>query len=241
MKSLPKFNGKSIAEREQKFLKEGLETYKGVKGMSSDEYMTIRESLYNGKNVTNEIREKSLYHIIEVTASIYAKHDLEEMISFEDALETSICNFYNYFQEITFLHYYFSEFKGFLSKISFSSIFNECKKRMNSYENEVEFDPNELTKIIDNKYAIDPNAYFNHQEIRSILLNRINKMSKQDAKILIERYGLESGKIATLEEVGNKLGMTRQAVEQRLKFLLKSLETPKLREYLNDYSEIVTL
>ena len=69
-------------------------------------------------------------------------------------------------------------------------------------------------------------------DVRDVL----NSLTPREQKILKMRFGLDSGKTHTLEEVGSEFGVTRERIRQieakALNKLKKKREAKKLREYL---------
>lgn len=63
----------------------------------------------------------------------------------------------------------------------------------------------------------------------------LNTLPPREARILQLRFGLADGKIHTLNEVGKKLGVTRERVRQIEAQAFRRLRQPKLRRLLQDY------
>jgi len=57
----------------------------------------------------------------------------------------------------------------------------------------------------------------------------------REARILQLRYGLLDGQTYTLEEVGRKMGVTRERVRQIESQALNRLRHPSIRRKLRDY------
>jgi RNA polymerase primary sigma factor len=66
----------------------------------------------------------------------------------------------------------------------------------------------------------------------------LKTLSLREARVLQMRYGLLDGKVYTLQEIGDKMGITRERVRQMeekgLRQLRKTSSTSALREYLID-------
>ena len=64
----------------------------------------------------------------------------------------------------------------------------------------------------------------------------MNSLTPREQKILKMRFGLDTGKTHTLEEVGSEFGVTRERIRQieakALNKLKKKREAKKLKEYL---------
>lgn len=66
------------------------------------------------------------------------------------------------------------------------------------------------------------------------LYKAIEKLNPRERLVLILRYGLESGEGMTLEEVGQKMGVTRERVRQIESKALSRLRNPALRRQVAD-------
>ena len=75
------------------------------------------------------------------------------------------------------------------------------------------------------------------QELRQTIREILNKLSERERTVLIDRYGLDGGEEKTLEQVGQKFGVTRERVRQIEAKALRKLQHPtrakKLKDYLN--------
>ncbi|GAB4428585.1 MAG: RNA polymerase sigma factor RpoD [Anaerolineales bacterium] len=63
----------------------------------------------------------------------------------------------------------------------------------------------------------------------------LSTLSPREARILRLRYGLDDGKAYTLEEVGQKFGLTRERIRQIEGRALRQLRHPKRSRHLKDY------
>jgi RNA polymerase primary sigma factor len=60
-------------------------------------------------------------------------------------------------------------------------------------------------------------------------------LSPREARILRLRFGLENGRSYTLEEVGEKFGLTRERIRQIEGKALRRLRHPKRARQLKEY------
>ena len=71
-------------------------------------------------------------------------------------------------------------------------------------------------------------------EISNVLLT----LTEREEKVIRLRFGLEDGKSRTLEEVGQKFGVTRERIRQIEAKALRKLRHPsrsrKLKDYMGD-------
>ena len=63
----------------------------------------------------------------------------------------------------------------------------------------------------------------------------LNNLPPREVRVLQLRYGLQDGKLYTLEEVGRKMGVTRERVRQIEAQALSRLRNPAFQEKLSEY------
>ena len=76
-----------------------------------------------------------------------------------------------------------------------------------------------------------------HNLLRQHINEALTNLPAREAKVLKLRYGLEDGQVYTLEEVGRKMGVTRERVRQIESQALARLRHPTTRRKLRDYLE----
>ncbi|SNB67409.1 RNA polymerase sigma factor [Thermoflexus hugenholtzii] len=95
-----------------------------------------------------------------------------------------------------------------------------------------------LGDFIEDRGTASPAEAVSQQMLREILHEALATLSPREARILQLRYGLADGRPYTLEEVGRKLGVTRERVRQIEAQALARLRHPtyarKLREFLRE-------
>ena len=70
-----------------------------------------------------------------------------------------------------------------------------------------------------------------HDKIDEVL----NTLSPREARIIRLRFGLDNGRVYTLEEVGEKFGLTRERIRQIEGKALRQLRHPHKARQLKDY------
>ncbi len=95
-----------------------------------------------------------------------------------------------------------------------------------------------LGDFIEDRGAASPVEVVSQQMLREILQEVLATLSPREVRILKLRYGLVDGRMYTLEEVGRKLGVTRERVRQIEAQALARLRHPtyarRLREFLRE-------
>jgi RNA polymerase primary sigma factor len=84
-------------------------------------------------------------------------------------------------------------------------------------------DSNNYAEIVQDENAEDPYEQLEDKTKTSMLRDFIKKLAPREATILSARFGLEGGTERTLEEVGEKFGITRERVRQIQNIALKKL------------------
>ncbi|MCE7939232.1 hypothetical protein DCC79_14110 [bacterium] len=94
----------------------------------------------------------------------------------------------------------------------------------------------EYIDLISDKESPEPNEHANRELLREALEDAISNLTEREQQVLIWRFGLVDDTPCTLEEVGEKLGVTRERVRQIETKAIRRLRHPtrsnKLREYL---------
>ncbi len=93
----------------------------------------------------------------------------------------------------------------------------------------------EIGDFIEDTSALSPPQAVADQLLREQVSDLLNRLPEREAYILKLRYGLEDGRIHTLEEVGQEIGVTRERVRQLEAQALNRLRHSSalmLRDYL---------
>ena len=93
-----------------------------------------------------------------------------------------------------------------------------------------------LGDFIEDKISESPEEVATHQLLKGHIQEVLEFLSPREQKILKMRFGLESGRTHTLEEVGKEFGVTRERIRQieakSLQKLKIDQEAKKLKDYL---------
>src|SRR5690606_27646408 len=77
----------------------------------------------------------------------------------------------------------------------------------------------------------------NKEHLRIAIGEALRKLSPRQAKILMLRFGLHDGTPHTLEEIGQRLGVTRERIRQLEDKALRRLRHPSLSAKLRLYHD----
>jgi len=84
-----------------------------------------------------------------------------------------------------------------------------------------------LGALLADREAVSPDATLYRKEINTIVSSAMVNLTDRERIILVDRFGLTGNEEMTLEEIGRKLGLSRERVRQ-----LEREAKGKLREFL---------
>jgi len=98
-------------------------------------------------------------------------------------------------------------------------------------------DSNNYSDVVQDENATSPYDNLEDKTVVSMLQDMVKHLDEREATILRFRYGLDGGTEKTLEEVGEKFGVTRERVRQiqnlalrKLRKMIEKLEMQKKKE-----------
>ncbi len=93
----------------------------------------------------------------------------------------------------------------------------------------------ELGNFIENDAAPTPAQHAHDNLLREKIEQVLSTLTPREARILRMRFGLQNGRCYTLEEVGQKFGLTRERIRQIEGRALRRLRHPRRSRHLRDY------
>jgi RNA polymerase primary sigma factor len=94
-----------------------------------------------------------------------------------------------------------------------------------------------LSDIIEDREAVVPGDAATRLMLDSALREALAHLTPREQDVVRLRFGLEDGKIRTLEEVGKAFGVTRERIRQIEAKTLAKLRRPESAQLLRDYLE----
>ena len=98
-------------------------------------------------------------------------------------------------------------------------------------------DSNNFSDLVEDENAITPYQDLEDKTVTGMLQDMVKHLDEREATILRYRFGLDGGSEKTLEEVGEKFGVTRERVRQiqnlalkKLRRMIEKLESSKAKE-----------
>lgn len=109
--------------------------------------------------------------------------------------------------------------------------FNTISMQTNNSEDE---DECSFEQVIPSEINIEETVC--DESVKDALKKAFSTMSEKEVTVLTLRYGLKDGKQMTLEQIGDKMGITRERVRQIEAKALRNLRHHSRAKYLYDYS-----
>jgi RNA polymerase primary sigma factor len=82
---------------------------------------------------------------------------------------------------------------------------------------------NSFSEIVEDENATSPYKDLEDKTVTAMLADMVKHLDTREATILRYRFGLDGGSEKTLEEVGDKFGVTRERIRQIENLALKKL------------------
>ncbi|GAB4581284.1 MAG: hypothetical protein Fur0022_40310 [Anaerolineales bacterium] len=93
----------------------------------------------------------------------------------------------------------------------------------------------ELGAFVEDQQSPTPNQLVYQNMLREKINEVLSTLSAREARILKLRFGLENGRCYTLEEIGQKFGLTRERIRQIEGKALRRLRHPRRSRRLQEY------
>src|SRR5581483_139905 len=84
-------------------------------------------------------------------------------------------------------------------------------------------DSNNYSEVVQDENAISPYDKLEDKTVTNMLQEMVKTLDPREATILTYRFGLDGGSEKTLEDVGEKFGVTRERVRQIQNIALRKL------------------
>jgi RNA polymerase primary sigma factor len=95
---------------------------------------------------------------------------------------------------------------------------------------------NNFSEVVEDENATSPYENLEDKTVVVMLQDMVKHLDEREATILRYRFGLDGGAEKTLEEVGEKFGITRERVRQiqnlalrKLRKMIEKLESTKIQ------------
>ena len=229
-------DSKTKEELKKKYMQMGLKAYNSAKKLTLAEYNKLKQDLDNNVIDINELLEKSIYHIIEALAAIYAKYEIENVLPFDEGLSACILKINKGLVNFKKLPKFLSQYC--ISVINFY-VYNVVSLNYNQeLENtKVELMSNQsLFWLIDSMGGEDFSfKSLNLQDIDKKLKSLLSLLNERQARILSLRFGLITGEQMTYDEIAKRENISRMRAKNITTQALDNLRKMHKIKQLNGY------
>jgi RNA polymerase primary sigma factor len=94
-------------------------------------------------------------------------------------------------------------------------------------------DSNNFSEVVQDENAATPYQELEEKTVSAMLQEMVKTLDSREATILRYRFGLDGGSEKTLEEVGQKFGVTRERVRQ-----IQNIALAKLRKMIEKLESV---
>jgi RNA polymerase primary sigma factor len=121
---------------------------------------------------------------------------------------------------------------------------DDVKKIKQSFTDTQPFDElsdNNREVIFNSSESVNNNGVFEHvllSDLKSKIDNLLSMLTTREKEIVKLRFGVDKKRDYTLEEIGKKMGLSRERIRQILDKVLKEMNNPEDMRLLNDYIEV---
>ncbi|MFW5991487.1 MAG: sigma-70 family RNA polymerase sigma factor [Candidatus Nanoarchaeia archaeon] len=212
-----------------------IESFEPERGFKFSTYATwwIRQKTHRGyQNTANLIRKP-----VHFLSNISKVHEIERKMIHKLQRYPTIDELWEGYKQTTNENISFSKFESMFNLSLSTKSLDDTMNSGNSYErNEkrmVDFIENPNTGL----HYLTPEELVEKQEQKSVTANVLEELSESELNILQMRFGFNGENEHTLDEAGEKMGVTRERIRQLEKRAIKKLRHPKrskrLRQFLN--------
>lgn len=227
-------------QRKRAYLNEAKQYYPVLEKITDKEYQSIKTAIINGdKNARKRLMEVSMAPIVDSLAKIYAKFDVDKVVSFEEGLSYVLERFNKNVLSFNNLPRLWSEYS--ISLINFYT-FNAIKYRyqFTKYNKDnVSILPKssliwEMDKMQHEEFSY---RYFVKADVRKRIIEVMSKLDTRQARVLALKYGLFDGCEKTFEEIAESENISRSRVDQIINQALKNIRKRKNIKPLLPYQD----
>ena len=90
---------------------------------------------------------------------------------------------------------------------------------------------------MEDKNAISPEQYAYREQLKESLREVLSTLTEREENVIRMRFGLDNGQPMTLEEVGQKFGVTRERIRQIEAKAIRKLKHPTRLNKLASYNQ----
>ena len=94
-----------------------------------------------------------------------------------------------------------------------------------------------LGDFVEDKNAISPEQYAYREQLKESLRDVLSTLTEREENVIRMRFGLDNGQPMTLEEVGQKFGVTRERIRQIEAKAIRKLKHPTRLNKLASYNQ----
>lgn len=230
------------SERKQKYLLELTKYYPALHKLTEEHYFNIKRELEQNNNteILSTLMGESLYFVLESIADIYAKYDIEDVISIEEGLSHATCVFNERLSRFKTLPMRLSEFKhstiSYIVYLEISRKYNQELERINQIDLMIQHD---LTNLIDQEQFETISKFeIMKDEFILVLKKSCAELTIREKEMLSMRLGFKTGQVMTFQEIADEYGFTKGRAHEIIVNAIRKIRENKSTKSLREYSSM---
>ncbi len=231
----------NVQKRWFKFTKKLKDYYFNLPILTAAEYEQYRDELFVGNNThLIDLVDKSIYRIVDAVAQIYANHKVENIVPIEDAAVLAIEHVAESLETIQYLPPLLSEYLHSTISLLVYRKLDAIIKKENFRLSKIEIlDCEEMEELLKQKEDVSLiNGSILKENFNADLLKVLELLTPKQKELFCFRYGITTGKEMSCAEIGEKLGITREAVHNALKGINKKLNKSQEFQSFKEYNDL---
>ena len=185
----------------------------------------------------SKLFEYSIWHINASLAAIYARYNVEQYVDYEECLSFVLEKLNVYITRFTaFPDYYTTYANSTLNRYVYKLVVKKYNAAIKEQER-CSYMPTKSLEWEQDKLAHEdfPMEDFTREEINKRLQKILNKLNARQIQIIKMRFGLDGYTEMTLQEIADKLGLSKSRIDHLMSAAFKKLRKPKINKEVRLY------
>ena len=229
-------------ERAKKYVEIGNNLYRGTKDLTKETYNQICEEFKNkNENAITMLVEHSIRLIIDLAAKVYAKYDIEDLISFDEAISWTLDKFNFTLKNFETLLSSYVMYSSTVSYLVYKIISRRYDILLKRYLNETCMKNEDLIWKLDHVNSENYSyADLNCEEFRKRFDKVVKKLPAIQSKSLKMKFGYDTWVELTYDQVAEKLNTSRTNIQLAVVRALRNIrkDMGPLKEFSNGTLEM---
>lgn len=205
-------------ERKKKYFKDMGHIYANLPKLTRDEYYSIKKDFENGdSSALDRLIEKSLFYIVEDVAEIFARHEIDNILSIEDLTYQCIYKFSEHLRTFKSLPEVFSKYtNSVIQQYIFFTTIREYNLALRENKRVDSVNDDQLATLVDKEHNYTLNELeADKDKLYKLLREILDTLTEQQANVVKLYFNPEDPK--TCFEISQILNISRGRVNSLIR------------------------